>query len=875
MLSQPSKTLGLLGAPQSISGQSSVQPHHPAFPFHPFHQWLNPAWKPILATAHQNRFLSPQSLPQIPLPSDLSQFHQRNISSVQQQQKQNIYMPPSNKLILPPSEFSPSSDFATLRKHNERKQEYENDTKSFKGSNDNEPQKNEFDGSTGPLDLTVKTEKYDRVDNKPIMANISSRHSSNEPDKAIKKDKHRIKSKKHHSRAINTIKIEDNERNSSFEQHKHHQYSPGKQQHQSGSRSSSTEQLPEEQEDDHQQHTPITDISVSDHSRESFYDHPSRSQLKTTSSNRSSKAAASTTDISALSQQRHFNQHHQNDRSQSPQPIDSQQSSSRLSSANSNSQTDPTSPSQSLSHIPSIANPYGQKIFICSVCEQHFLSVETINDHFTQNHLPELEREISGKSPPRNTNVAQQNEEWNLSDPTNPLKCIQCDFVGRWPTELQKHAASHSSSRPFKCLICSLTYKWRWDLAKHFDRAHPKLVNPYKKRDRDQARSLMEQTKKGDDRNRRSTGTSSSPSSTTSSKKSISSRKLIPAPIVKQRRSTSSQLNDNEQLFEDLVDKTEISITDSDNEVEQEDRKTKSDDLDLEKENDDDDEDSLASPPTKRIKNKSNSDNHVTRSVSPPVMIDQPLPPSSLHPSFPYMPMTSASHPIYFPPPFYTGFPHSIFPSIPFMNPSLLLQSRELQKLHNMPNFPTSSLTSSSLSTSNENPPVSPSSASPSNLSKNRSSISNAAPFQLFSQNQRQQSPLSSSSPTPSSNATTPRSENNSNSNVTAQQHADNQFILNQAKHHRFAIAAMQAAAAAAAHQQQQQQPQTNGSNGQVSAISGNLTQFRQRKVEKEDRNFQCRWCDYRGRWRSELIQHMRCHHAQLKPYHCSACPYA
>ncbi|CAF5195921.1 unnamed protein product, partial [Rotaria sp. Silwood1] len=35
------------------------------------------------------------------------------------------------------------------------------------------------------------------------------------------------------------------------------------------------------------------------------------------------------------------------------------------------------------------------------------------------------------------------------------------------------------------------------------------------------------------------------------------------------------------------------------------------------------------------------------------------------------------------------------------------------------------------------------------------------------------------------------------------------------------------------------------------------------------------RWCDYRGRWRSELIQHMRCHHARDKPYHCSACPYA
>jgi hypothetical protein len=63
--------------------------------------------------------------------------------------------------------------------------------------------------------------------------------------------------------------------------------------------------------------------------------------------------------------------------------------------------------------------------------------------------------------------------------------------------------------------------------------------------------------------------------------------------------------------------------------------------------------------------------------------------------------------------------------------------------------------------------------------------------------------------------------------------------------------------------QQQQQQQQLQ------------LQQQQQRKFEKEERNFQCRWCDYRGRWRSELIQHMRCHHARDKPYHCSACPYA
>ena len=137
------------------------------------------------------------------------------------------------------------------------------------------------------------------------------------------------------------------------------------------------------------------------------------------------------------------------------------------------------------------ATAYNQKLFVCSICDEKFHVVDHINDHFAKNHYGEYQRELSSKSPPRNTNVAAQNEEWNLSDPNNPLKCIKCDFVGRWPTELQKHAASHSTSRPFKCLICSLTYKWRWDLAKHFDRTHPHFRNPYKKRDRDAARSNL------------------------------------------------------------------------------------------------------------------------------------------------------------------------------------------------------------------------------------------------------------------------------------------------------------------------------------------------------------------------------------------------
>ena len=366
-------------------------------------------------------------------------------------------------------------------------------------------------------------------------------------------------------------------------------------------------------------------------------------------------------------------------------------------------------------------NPYGQKVFICSICDQRFLAVEMINDHFLKNHLLELENEISGKSPPRNTNVAQQNEEWNLSDPVNPLKCIQCDFVGRWPTELQKHAASHSTSRPFKCLVCSLTYKWRWDLAKHWDRAHASggkgatLINPYKKRDRDQARSLMDLT--------------APPSST-------------PLPTKSNdHHSTCSSFSSSSKKHSDDDEQSQNSAN-SDTE-----EQTK---------------------PIKRIKQEDDNNRSLQNFLPPATTANMFFPPPSF---FPHHPMFSS-----------------------FINPSLLLQ----------PKFNYSA-----------RPSINP----------NFELLKQASAFM-----QRAKSPNSSRSSSPQ------------------QQQRVN------------AVAAMVAAAHGNSNQLRNQQQQQ---------------QQQQRKLEKEERNFQCRWCDYRGRWRSELIQHMRCHHARDKPYHCSACPYA
>jgi len=54
--------------------------------------------------------------------------------------------------------------------------------------------------------------------------------------------------------------------------------------------------------------------------------------------------------------------------------------------------------------------------------------------------------------------------------------------------------------------------------------------------------------------------------------------------------------------------------------------------------------------------------------------------------------------------------------------------------------------------------------------------------------------------------------------------------------------------------QQQQQQQQL-------------INNYDNSSVVKESRNFLFHWCDFRGRWRSEIIQHMRCHHTREKPY--------
>lgn len=59
--------------------------------------------------------------------------------------------------------------------------------------------------------------------------------------------------------------------------------------------------------------------------------------------------------------------------------------------------------------------------------------------------------------------------------------CPKCNYIAKWPTELQKHVMVHANSRPFICCVCTTSYKWSWDLGRHFTNSHPNLPNPYKR----------------------------------------------------------------------------------------------------------------------------------------------------------------------------------------------------------------------------------------------------------------------------------------------------------------------------------------------------------------------------------------------------------
>ncbi|CAH1778774.1 unnamed protein product [Owenia fusiformis] len=119
----------------------------------------------------------------------------------------------------------------------------------------------------------------------------------------------------------------------------------------------------------------------------------------------------------------------------------------------------------------------------CVECQKSFVTIEELNAHFADAHkdvINDERRNMSYKLHPADSCFPM--DALPLQD-GKTLKCTKCDYMARWPTELQKHAITHSTDRPFVCMVCGSSYKWKWDLVKHFDKSHTMLTNPYKKRD--------------------------------------------------------------------------------------------------------------------------------------------------------------------------------------------------------------------------------------------------------------------------------------------------------------------------------------------------------------------------------------------------------
>ncbi|KAK4475547.1 hypothetical protein MN116_000827 [Schistosoma mekongi] len=132
--------------------------------------------------------------------------------------------------------------------------------------------------------------------------------------------------------------------------------------------------------------------------------------------------------------------------------------------------------------------PGKQPVTRCNHCHVLFPSLYELNNHFITEHnvilQAEMEHTKSWKSHTIDDTSLQNmkillNRSNNMN--TSGYPCPNCDYIAKWPTELQKHIMVHSKQRPHRCIICGLSYKWKWDLGRHFDKSHNKTMNPYKK----------------------------------------------------------------------------------------------------------------------------------------------------------------------------------------------------------------------------------------------------------------------------------------------------------------------------------------------------------------------------------------------------------
>ena len=67
-----------------------------------------------------------------------------------------------------------------------------------------------------------------------------------------------------------------------------------------------------------------------------------------------------------------------------------------------------------------------------------------------------------------------KNGEDEAQGSSDKLRCPHCDYIAKWPSDLQRHIAVHSMERRFKCSFCPKSYKYIGDMNVHIRKDHGK-----------------------------------------------------------------------------------------------------------------------------------------------------------------------------------------------------------------------------------------------------------------------------------------------------------------------------------------------------------------------------------------------------------------
>lgn len=208
-----------------------------------------------------------------------------------------------------------------------------------------------------------------------------------------------------------------------------------------------------------------------------------------------------------------------------------------------------------------------KRAFKCAECQAHFNGVDDLNKHFLDNHSEKIQehKEAIQKIPhglqqtyhllkmPLDSISGLSSQELLSSEPKQ-LKCSMCNFIAKWPAELQKHAVSHSEERPFVCMVCASTYKWKWDLVKHFEKSHSSLPNPYKRRE---GGGVIASTTNSPVTTPLDALTKSAALMEASMIMASTTNYMIPEdmPPVKKRRLSDSEIQNSEEFYRELLER--------------------------------------------------------------------------------------------------------------------------------------------------------------------------------------------------------------------------------------------------------------------------------------------------------------------------------